>query len=192
MSDTIAALDRDHANVARLLELLESEILAIEVGKTPDYPLLQDIMRYMTQYPDRFHHPKEDLIFVQLLKRDPGARADVDDLLEEHISIGLAGQKFDRLLRTSSVDSVDLREQLGTSGLGYIRALREHMLKEERKLFPLAKVVLTKEDWQVIDKEVDAIEDPLFGAAIADEYRRLYRLITDQTDLNAVTESSDK
>ena len=76
MSDTIAALDRDHANVARLLELLESEILAIEVGKTPDYPLLQDIMRYMTQYPDRFHHPKEDLIFVQLLKREPGARAD--------------------------------------------------------------------------------------------------------------------
>jgi len=191
MSDTIAALDRDHANVARLLELLESEILAIEVGKTPDYPLLQDIMRYMTQYPDRFHHPKEDLIFVQLLKRDPGARADVDDLLEEHISIGLAGQKFDRLLRTSSVDSVDLREQLGTSGLGYIRALREHMLKEERKLFPLAKVILTKEDWQVIDTEVDAIEDPLFGAAIADEYQRLYRLITDQTELNAVTESSD-
>jgi hemerythrin-like domain-containing protein len=146
----------------------------------------------MTQYPDRFHHPKEDLIFVQLLKRDPGARTDVDDLLEEHISIGLAGQKFDRLLRTSGVDSVDLREQLGTLGFAYIRELREHMLKEERKLFPLAKVVLTKEDWQAIDKEVNANEDPLFGTAIADEYQRLYRLITDQTELIAVTESSDR
>ena len=52
MSDVIAALTRDHANIAKLLELLESEILAIEVGKTPDYPLLQDIMRYMTHYPD--------------------------------------------------------------------------------------------------------------------------------------------
>ncbi len=179
MSDTIAALDRDHANVARLLELLESEILAIEVGKTPDYPLLQDIMRYMTQYPDRFHHPKEDLIFVQLLKRDPGARADVDDLLEEHITIGLAGQDFDRLLRTSAADSVEVREQLRTAGFAYTRALREHMLKEERKLFPLAKVVLTKEDWKLIDDEVDAIEDPLFGAAIADGYQRLYQLIVD-------------
>ncbi len=192
MSHVIAALDRDHANVARLLELLESEILAIEVGKTPDYPLLQDIMRYMTQYPDRFHHPKEDLIFVQLLKRDPGARADVDDLLEEHITLGLAGQDFDRLLRTSSVDSVDLREQLGTLGFAYIRALREHMLKEERKLFPLAKVVLTKEDWKLIDDEVDAIEDPLFGPMISDEYQRLYRLITDQTETDGVTGSSDK
>ena len=58
MSDVIAALTCDHANIAKILELLESEILAIEVGKTPDYPLLQDIMCYMNQYPDRFHHRK--------------------------------------------------------------------------------------------------------------------------------------
>ncbi len=96
------------------------------------------------------------------------------------------------MLHTSDIDSVDVREGLDIAGSAYIRALREHMLKEERKLFPLAKVVLTKEDWQVIDKEVVAIEDPLFGAAIADEYQRLYRLITDQTELNAVTESSER
>ncbi len=179
MSQVIAALERDHANVTKLLELLESEMLAIEVGKTPDYPLLQDIMRYMTQYPDRFHHPKEDLIFVQLLKREPGVRDDVEDLLEEHISIGLAGQEFDRLLRTSAVDSVEVREQLGASGFAYIRALREHMLKEERKLFALAKAIFTREDWQVIDEEVDAFEDPLFDGMTADDYQGLYWLITD-------------
>ncbi len=192
MSNVIAALDCDHANIAKLLELIESEILAIEVGKTPDYPLLQDIMRYMTHYPDRFHHPKEDLIFAQLLKREPGVRADVEGLLEEHISIGLAGQEFDRLLRTSGVDSIEVREQLGTSGFSYIRALREHMLKEERKLFVLAKVIFTRRDWQIIDEEVDAIEDPLFGPMISDEYQRLYRLITDQTETDGVTGSSDK
>ena len=191
MSQVIAALERDHANITKLLELLESEILAIEVGKTPDYPLLQDIMRYMTHYPDRFHHPKEDLIFVQLLKREPGARDDVEDLLEEHISIGLAGQEFNKLLHKSAVDSVDVREQLGTLGFAYIRALREHMLKEETKLFALAKVIFTKEDWQVIDEEVDATEDPLFGEMVADAYQRLYWLIIDQTEMNAGTESSD-
>jgi len=179
MSDVIAALDRDHANIAKLLELLESEMLAIGVGKTPDYSLLQDIMHYMTHYPDRFHHPKEDLMFTQLLKRYPEARADIDDLLEEHIAIGLAGQEFDRILRTSDADSVDVREQLAAAGFAYIWALREHMLQEEKKLFPLAMEVLTKEDWQVIDEEVDAVDDPVFGAAIADGYQRLYQLIVD-------------
>ncbi len=187
MSQVIAALERDHANIAKLLEILESEILAIEVGKTPDYALMQDIMRYMTQHSDRFHHPKEDLIFAQLLKRDPGVRADVEGLIEEHIVIGLAGQEFAGLLRRSGVDSVDVREQLGTSGIDYVRALREHMLREERKLFPLAMVVLTEKEWQVIDEAVSAIDDPLFDEMTADEYQRLYRLIIEQTKLGAVT-----
>ena len=180
MSNVVAALDRDHGNIAKLLELLESEILAIEVGKTPDYPLLQNIMRYMTQYPDRFHHPIENLVFARLVKRDAGARADVDDLLEEHIAIGLAGQSFDKLLRISHADSVEVREQLGAAGLAYIRTLREHMSKEEKKLFPLAMEVLTKKDWKDIDEEVDAVDDPVFGAANADGYQRLYQLIVDR------------
>lgn len=179
MSQVIAALERDHANIAKLLEILESEILAIEVGKTPDYPLMQDIMRYMAQYFDRFHHPKEDLIFAQLLKRDPGARADVEGLIEEHVVIGLAGQEFASLLCASGVDSVNVREQLGTSGFDYIRALREHMLREEKELFPLAMKVLTQEEWQVIDEAVNTIDDPLFDEMTADDYQRLYRLITD-------------
>ena len=179
MSQVIAALERDHANIEKVLKLLESEILAIEVGKTPDYPLLQDIMCYMTQYPDRFHHPKEDLVFAQILKREPGAHADVEALLEEHISIGLAGQNFDRMLRTSNIDSVKVRQGLGIAGFAYIRALREHMRKEERKLFALAKAVFTEEDWQSIDEAIDAIEDPLFGTEVAKGYERLFGLITD-------------
>jgi len=178
MSHVIAALERDHANITKLLEILESEILAIEVGKTPDYPLMQDIMCYMAQHSDRFHHPKEDLLFAQLLKRDPGVRADVEDLIKEHVVIGLAGQEFAGLLRSSGVDSVAVREQIGTSGFDYIRALREHMIREERELFPLAMEVLTQKEWQVIDAAVNAIDNPLFDEMTADDYQRLYRLIT--------------
>jgi hypothetical protein len=39
--------------------------------------------------------------------------------------------------------------------------------------------ILTKEDWKIIDEEIDAVEDPVFGAAVADEYQRLYQLIVD-------------
>jgi len=179
MPQVIEALERDHANIEKVLVLLESEILAIEVGKTPDYQLLQDIMCYMTQYPDRCHHPKEDLVFAQLLKREPGAHADVEALLEEHFYIGLAGRNFDRTLRTSNIDSVTVRQGLGIAGSAYIRSLREHMWKEEKKLFELAEAVFTNEDWQAIDEAVDVIEDPLFGTVIAKGYKRLYGLITD-------------
>lgn len=180
--NVIAALDRDHANIAKLLELLESEILAIEVGKTPDYSLLQDIIRYLNEYPDQFHHPLENLIFAQLIKRDPETRDAVGTLVAEHIDISVAGQNFNILLHTSNVDSVNVRERLRIAGLSYIRVLREHMLKEEKDVFPLAMSVLTKEDWQIIEKRIDAIEDPLFDTEIAAGYERLFRLITEQTE----------
>ena len=191
MSDVIAALMIDHANIAKILELLESEILAIEVGKTPDYRLLQDIMCYMNQYPDRLHHPKEDLIFAQLVRRYPTAHAVVNEILDEHISIGLAGREFARMLSRSEVDSVDVREGLGTAGFAYIRAQRQHMVLEEKKLFPMAETVLTDKDWQEIEGAVEAIEDPLFGAEIAKGYERLYRLIIDQSRSDAVSTSAD-
>ena len=63
------------------------------------------------------------------------------------------------------------------TGLDYIRLLREHMSREEGKLFPIASVVLTKKEWQFIDAAVDAINDPLFDEMTADDYQRLYRLI---------------
>ncbi len=182
MSRTIAALKRDHANIAKLLEILESEILAIKVGKTPDYSLMQDIIRYMAQYSDRFHHPKEDLIFARLLKHDTGVRAEVEALIEEHILIAQAGQEFAGLLRASGVDSIESREQLVAAGMNYIRDLREHMSREEGKLFPIANAVITKKEWQFIDAATDAIDDPLFDDMNADDYQRLYRLITEQSE----------
>jgi len=180
MSQVISALHRDHVNITKLLELIESEILAIEVGKTPDRLLMRDIMRYVAQYSDRFHHPKEDLIFAQLLKHDAEARAEVEEIIKEHVSIGLAGREFAGLLRASGVDSVDARERLGIAGFAYIQALRKHMSREERMLFPLAREVLTKKEWRVIDEAVNAIDDPLFDEMTADDYQRLYRLMTVQ------------
>ena len=190
--DVIAALDRDHANIAKLLELLESEILAIEVGKTPDYSLLQDIMRYLNEYPDQFHHPLENLIFAQLERRDPKTRDAVGILVAEHINISVAGQNFNILLRTSNVDSVRVRARLRIAGFAYIRALREHMAEEERKMFPLAMEVLTKEDWQIVEKKANAITDPLFGDVIAEDYQELYKLIIERTESDAVTNFHQK
>ena len=185
MSKAILALKRDHTNIEKLLEILESEILAIEVGKTPDFPLMQDIMRYMSEHSDRFHHPKEDLIFAQLLRRDPDVRTDVEDLIEEHFLISMAGREFAALLRTSGVDSVYAREQLGIAGSKYIRAQSDHMHKEERKLFPLAAQLFTEKEWQDIDEASETIDDPLFDEMTADDYQRLYRLIAEQSESGA-------
>jgi hemerythrin-like domain-containing protein len=146
---------------------------------------MQDIMRYMSEHSDRFHHPKEDLIFAKLLRRDPDVRADVEDLIEEHFLIRIAGREFAALLRTSGVDSVYARERLGIAGSAYVRAQRDHMNKEERNLFPLAAQLFTEKDWQDLDEASETIDDPLFDEMTADDYQRLYRLIAERSESGA-------
>ena len=62
----LAELREDHKNMALMLKLLERESNRIYDGDEPDYELLQDIMHYMTVYPDAVHHPKEDRIYAEL------------------------------------------------------------------------------------------------------------------------------
>jgi hemerythrin-like domain-containing protein len=37
-------------------------------GEQPDCDLMLDIFYYMTHYPDRFHHPKEDFAFARVMR----------------------------------------------------------------------------------------------------------------------------
>lgn len=161
-----------------LLDVLESEALAIGVGKFPNYELMSDIFRYMIHYPDSFHHPKEDLVFVRLLKRDPASHAVVGNLLKQHEAIAKAGREFVQVMHDTSCDSVSRRETVQKAGLSYANGLREHMRTEEAEVFPMVKLLLLPEDWTAIDEEIAIIEDPLFGKSIADEYRRLAAMIT--------------
>ena len=34
---------------------------------------MRDIVRYMADFPDEHHYPREELLFERLVRRDPGA-----------------------------------------------------------------------------------------------------------------------
>ena len=72
MNTTLATWHTDHANFARLLDLLEAQLDLFHRGETPHYELMLDIMFYMTHYPDVLHHPKEDMAFTRIRERETG------------------------------------------------------------------------------------------------------------------------
>jgi hemerythrin-like domain-containing protein len=53
----------EHARFGRLLDLLEREAGRLESGQDPDYQLMLDIVDYLNDYPEKFHHPREDIAF---------------------------------------------------------------------------------------------------------------------------------
>ena len=73
MSDVVAALLRDHANIGRVLEALERQLAVFDEAGRPDYDVLQGIIDYFETYPEQGHHPVEDALFRRLGSRDPAA-----------------------------------------------------------------------------------------------------------------------
>ena len=81
MSPISERILRDHGNYRRLLDILERHVDDVAAGARPDYEMMGDIMHYMAHYPDMFHHPFEDKLFMVLVDIDRSAQPLVDDLL---------------------------------------------------------------------------------------------------------------
>lgn len=177
MHDTLEELRQDHRNVARLMALGRAVLEAMAAGGAADVTELDDIMRYLTGYSDVHHHPTEDIVFERLKARVPDSRTALDAILAEHDDLIRKGRAFLDHLDAARDEAMVRRDRLVEAGKDYFSMLNEHMSTEERELFPLADRALTSEDWDEIDARIERRPDPIFGAALDEQYRRLWQRI---------------
>jgi hemerythrin-like domain-containing protein len=177
MSNIIQILLEEHRNIDKLLLVLEHELEVFDRSEEPDYEILQAVIQYFQDYPERCHHPKEDMVFEKLKVRDPAAANRIGDVEAEHqvetkrlrrlveaVEEILAGREF---LRQTFHDVVH----------DFIEHQRQHMDKEERLLFPAAVHGLRPDDWAEIDARLNDREDPLFNGVIETKFQALQRTI---------------
>lgn len=179
----LQSLGDEHKYQARLLNVLEKQVGLLNQRQTPDYAMMRGVMRYMTQFPDRYHHPKEDLLFEKIVLRDAGARAAVDELLEAHTSIIDKGSRLLQLIDQRLNGAADGDDHvLRKAAHAYIGTLRRHMDIEWLHLFPRALEVLQPEDWRDVDAKMKPILDPVFGATVSTEFQSLHDESTAKTE----------
>jgi hemerythrin-like domain-containing protein len=177
MTERIARWLEEHSNFARLLDVLEGELEAFHWGAKPNYRLMLDVMSYMTQYPDRFHHPSEELAFRKGVERNPRLKGAVASLGEEHTKLLQRGESLVLRLEAVLNEAILPRADVEASGLEYIRCLRRHMRREELEVFPAIGRLLTAADWMEIDRAIACRPDPVFGPKALAKFRTLRRQI---------------
>jgi len=183
MADAIAMWHAEHADYSRLLDVLEEQVVTCHAGRDPDYSLMRDVVSYLRDFPDRFHHPREDVAFARLVKRNPGLQIPINRLLQEHRVIAAAGEELLKLLN-EAVDGVPIaRETLEAAADVFLVYYRHHLAKEERDILPLAAKLLTPDDWRIVAGAVSPTLDPLFGARFDERYRKLRERIAAKASL---------
>lgn len=179
MTSAVDIIQCEHRSVSAVLHCLDTVLRDIAVrGTAPDFSLLDEMIRYLTSFLFRFHHPKEDLhLFAALRLRCPEAKKVLDELEEEH-------RQGDVLIEQCR-HTLNAYARGGTAGFAAFRAACDayqdleatHILKEERAVIPLAKQTLTAEDWAAINTAFTDHNDPLFGKDHRVQFQRLLSAI---------------
>lgn len=173
VSPGAGAWHEEHVYFGRLLDLLDSEVEVFAAGERPDYALMLEIIDYLREYSDRYHHPREDAAFAILGRRMPRLGPQLERLQQQHRVIAQAGEALARYL-AQALDGASLaRSEVEAAAAVYVLYYRHHIVTEESEAVWRAATALTVAEWQAIDDRVGPVFDPLFGASPHERYRQL-------------------
>lgn len=177
MVSIIKRLRSDHRHMSVLMRLIEIEIESFNDGGTVDYELVEDILRYMVNYPDLDHHPAEEIICDKLAEIDADAAAAVGHLAEAHEELALAGERFLNVVQRVLNEEAMPRDWFVTTASEYLTSLTGHMKREELVMFPSACRLLSDDDWREVEAKIKLRPDPLGTEARGQEFEALRQRI---------------
>ncbi len=163
----------DHRNMAIVLELMDAVVEEMEAGKDPDFELLEEIMRYMTVYPDAVHHPKEDIVYAKLRSKRPDLAEDLDHVPEDHRQIAELGALLRSEVEAVNAGAAVRRQKMIDDAAAYVTRLRNHMRWEEEDLFSRIDLMLDAEPYKIDISGIGRIKDPVFELEVEAGFRRL-------------------
>lgn len=173
----------------RLLHVLEIERERFIRLGSMDFSLLRGVMEYVINYPDLYHHPAEDALFLLLKKQDAQAARFVDSILRDHQHLATLNRRLAAALYNleRGSDDANLVQQLMLTS---ITTTMEHIRQEETTYFPYARQQLDAAGWAEIGKTMNQIEDPLFGERVRSGYLMLHDRIMSLARINEAHSAS--
>lgn len=178
MPSVIDLLQLEHANLDRLVRLLDRHPAECARGERAEIELLVDALYYLTHFPDVSHHPLEDRLVERLLYRNALPAAMGAEIEVQHATLARQGADLMRDLESAAREETMSWELVGLNVRLYAERLRHNMAVEELVLFPAALRHLSDEDWHAIEEVPGQMRsDPLFPTPAEARFVQLHRVI---------------
>ena len=175
----IQKIREEHRSISAVLHGLKQLARdAQNAGVKPDFAVFRAMIHYIDEFPEKLHHPKEDLyLFPPIAARAPKAQKTIDELRAEHKE----GAKLVRELERALVffeDSCPLgAEEFLATVDAYAEFHWKHMRKEEQEILPLAEKHFSPGDWDAVNHAFDVNKDPIAGIRERDFQELFTRIV---------------
>ncbi|AMG31066.1 hypothetical protein AL542_12350 [Grimontia hollisae] len=168
----VASIRRDHRNISQLLKLLSRKLRAIQQEKPVNYGLIKDTVLYLQEHAEKYHHPKEDLIYHYYLQHYPDAEG-VARLDDEHQALSDLTAEFADTVEMILMDAVIPLDLFVEKLNRFVGCQKAHLDLEEKTILPVLEQTLTTGDWTYLQSQWEEEADPLFGEQVADRFKEL-------------------
>jgi len=165
MSRALSIIQREHRALAAVLYTFDHVLADIRAGKIePDFTMFDLVLAYVQDFPDRYHHPKEDeVLFPLIVKRAPEVKDVIAELQSQHHDGVRLTSDLKWKLDAWKADPKKNFAAFDEAAQKFIDWQRKHMGKEERTVLPAAREKLTAADWTAADAAFADNDDPIFG-----------------------------
>lgn len=165
----------EHRVIERVIAVLEKAAHRLEANEVVRPGLFIEATDFIRGFADGCHHRKEEGVLFQTLTRHgvPVEGGPIGVMLAEHEQ----GRHFTRNLRQAAeqLEAGDqtARQDVILNARGYAALLRQHIMKEDNVLFPLADRILPPEEQMRVVEGFDHVEHEETGAGIHEKYLTL-------------------
>ncbi len=175
--ETLRIITEEHQNLWRIAITVDLVADELEAGGKVDPAFFNSVFDYIEQFVDRVHHPKEDDFLFRVLRQRSAAAAEILDRLQAEHRSGPGHLEALRQALAASATGASGNRDFAAALRAYTQGLKAHIRCEEKDVMPLARQVLSADDWAGIDRAFLDNDDPVFGGRAKAEFRELFHRI---------------
>jgi len=175
---TIFKVHDEHRSISAVLSgLRELARTAHDPAVQPDFRVLHAMIHYIDAYPEKLHHPNEELyLFKPLVARAPYLAKLVQELRAQHRRGEGLIRELERTVIAFEVEWPEGAPQFAAAVNDYADFHWAHMRKEEQELLPQCERYFTADDWRLAAGAFGANENVLHDIKER-EFTRLFSRI---------------